>query len=87
MALLETYEIILHPNLFNALKKQVVETCNENREEAFREAKISDDARWIEKELTEMKKSIESDKERGHNLGSFRVKCLYREFLKRYLNP
>lgn len=78
---LESYELILHPNLFNLLKNKLRAAMDENKQQAYRDAKISDDALWVEKEL----KSLADRERQFPGQQSFFIKCTYKEFLRRFL--
>lgn len=78
--MLQLYEKVLHPDFFNALKKQMHAAYEENIKNAFMDAKISDDALWIEKELIDMKRNLGNIQS-----NSFFIKCFYKKLLKHFL--
>jgi hypothetical protein len=81
--LLSMYEKILHPDIFNQLIKQMHAAYEENKTESYRNANISDDALWIEKELDEMKTTMLKDVDSNH-IKLFRIRCFYKSLLKKF---
>jgi hypothetical protein len=81
MELLKTYELILHPNIFNALIKQIGEVEKESVKNAYAEAKISDNALLIEKRIIELKASFEQHPSQKR----FFLKCFYKDLTEVFL--
>lgn len=80
--MLEVYEKILHPDFFFVFKKQLNAVYEENKKEAYKAAKISDEALKIEGMLKNMCESIEQHKSAGHSTKMFFIKCFYKELLE-----
>lgn len=74
MLTLEMYEKILHPDFFRPLKYGLTAIYEEAKEEAFKNAKISDEAREIEKILLELKDRP--------MISTFYYKSTYKKLLK-----
>lgn len=78
--LLGVYEKILHPEFFMVFKKQLNAVYEENKKDAYKAAKISDEALKIEEMLIRMRKSMEQHK--GHGINSFLIKSFYKELIQ-----
>lgn len=83
-SMLEIYEKILHPDFFNAFKKQLNAAYEENKKNALIEAKISDDALWIENEVNYLHQNFKKEIEHPE-LSTFYLRCFYKKLLKRFL--
>ncbi len=77
------YEKILHPDFFNPIMKQIYATYEECKVEAYKNASISDEALWLEKQIDHYKKS--NDISMGNKQSrAFYLKCLYKEIIKKF---
>lgn len=77
VTMLRAYEKILHPDVFNPLLKQISAVYEEAKKDAFRDAKISDEALEIEKIILDLK-----EKEAHDRLSSsFHYKIAYKQIL------
>lgn len=76
------YEKILHPSLFEPIVNQIGKVYTEAREEAFESVGITEDARWLEKEINDMKSG--QGFSNHSRLQSFHIKCFYKKLLKRF---
>lgn len=79
--MLEIYSKILHPDFLEVFRKQLWAAYEENKRDAVKAAKISDEAIVLDKKLLELKDKIE----REPSVTSFYIKCIYKDLLKTYL--
>lgn len=79
--MLQVYEKILHPDIFQPLLRQLNAVYEEAKVQAYREAKISDEALQVEKIINNMRGNME----RIQDLSTFHIKCAYKEILKIFL--
>lgn len=82
--MLQVYERVLHPDFFNALKQQLFKAFEENKKDAYANAKISDEALAIEKEINEFKTRLYQF-ENHPELKSFHLKVLFKKLIKMFL--
>ncbi len=80
-AMLEVYEKILHPEFFMVFKKQLNAVYEENKRDAYKAAKISEEALQIEQMLNTMRASI-SFHQNQPVTKSFLIKCFYKDLIK-----
>ena len=59
VSFLKSYEKILHPDVFNPMLSQLHKAFEENKREAYENAKISQEALQIEQIMIEAKRNIE----------------------------
>ena len=78
--MLEIYSKILHPDFLGVFKRQLYAVYEENKKQAYEEAKISDNAILLDKKLIELQDKIK----REPSVSSFYIKCIYKEILKIY---
>jgi hypothetical protein len=81
MDMLQMYEKILHPDVFQPLLRQLTASYEEAKVQAYRDAKISDEALQVEKVINNMKANME----RIQDLSTFHIKCGYKQILKIFL--
>lgn len=84
IGLLNCYEKILHPDLFNPIIKQVHATYEESKREAYVAAKISDEALWIENKLIELKNTSLKISKGNKIVDSFLLKNFYKKLLEKF---
>jgi hypothetical protein len=79
--MLDVYEKILHPDFFSKFKTQLHKCYEENKREAYAEAKISDQALVLEKKLKDLRVSIGVMRDHP-TVVSFYKKTFYKDLLK-----
>lgn len=77
------YEKILHPDIFFPILRQMNAAWEEVKVEAYREAKISDEALQIEKMMADLRNKFERFPDTEAK--TFHIKCFYKELLKTFL--
>ena len=60
VSFLKSYEKILHPDVFNPMLSQLHKAFEENKKEAYENAKISQEALQIEQIMIKAKKDIDT---------------------------
>lgn len=83
--LLETFQLILHPDVFKKLSAQINAAYEENKREAFANACISDDALWIEKKLTDLRQTMKRPGNDDPRMQSFFLKNFYKQLIQKFI--
>lgn len=74
-------EMILHPNFLSAFKIQLNKCYEENKKQAYEDAKISEEALWIDEKLKDVRKSILQHNNKQAE--AFLYKCFYKDLLEK----